>query len=317
MTPDRGDAAHDPGEGSGAEDGTRKGGTVLTLALGLLVLPVQAALFLLWSATTDLTLVEALARVLGMTSSGLPAYFLLVGMAGLLFVGLSLGLTWALAAALLRDRRRALLSVGSSLAVVLVTGLVVGSRRSALTESFVGRTDELGHRVEARIDSLAARTRLTGLRVEPGPTYTSMGAAADNPHPEWGELLWRVRITGELRVPASGPYGLVVEYRLPGEDPDAAPHAGRELELELEEGSNALDVTLDANHTRGYQGFWEPDRSGGTLTVVLRREVSPDELYGDGLGSLTGDARRLFGDAADDLEPTARTVEVLRESFEL
>lgn len=294
-----------------------RGRTALALALGLLVFPVQLGLVFLWRSATELTLVEALARPLGMTTSGLPGYVALLGLAVLIFVLVSLGTTWMLAATLLGDRRQALLSLGASLVIVLVTGLVVGGNRSALTGSLVRHTEELGRRAEGRIDSLATRTRLADLRVEPGPLYRSMGATADNPHPEWGELRWSVRIEADLRVPSSGPYGLTVEYRLAGEAGDAPPHARREAELDLTEGPNRIEVTLDANHSRGYQGFWDPQRAGGTLTVVLRRELSPTDLYGDGTDSLTRHAERLFGDAADDLEPTPRTVELLRESFEL
>lgn len=319
MRSQRDPTASGPGDAPATDPPKGKGPTARALALGLLVLPVQLGLVLLWGASTDLTLVEALARLLGMTTSGLPGYFLLLGVAAVLFLLVSLGSTWALAVAVLRDRRRALLTLGSSLAIVLVTGWVVGGYRSAMTESLVGRTEELGQRAEGRIDSLAARSRLADLRVEPGPTYASMGATADNPHPEWGALRWSVRIAADLQVPSSGPYGLTVEFRLPGESAgnDAPAHARREVELDLDEGRNRLDVTLDANHSRGYQGFWNPARSGGTLTVVLRRKVAPDELYGDGLGSLMRRARQLFGAAARDLQPTARTVELLRESYEL
>lgn len=291
-----------------------KGRRGLALALGLLVLPVQLGLLALWSAATDLTLVEALARPLGMTTSGLPGYFLVMGLAAVLFALVSLGVTYAAATALLRSRELALLSLGSAVGVLVLTGMVVAGNRSAETESVMRDAEKLSGRADERVETLASRTRLEDTRVEPGPLYESMGATADNPRPEWGELLWSVRIAGDLIVPAAGSYGLTVEYRLPGEN---EPHARVETELVLEEGRNPLDVTLDANDSRDYQGFWDPARAGGSFTVALVRELTPGELYGDGLDAVTRSAERLFGRAAEDLRPTSRTVELLRERIEL
>lgn len=290
--------------------------TWVALALGLLVLPVQLVLLLLWRAVADLPLVEALARLLGMTTSGLPGYFLLFGLGGVLVLLVSLGVTYGVAAALLRSGKRALTSLGSAVLVLLVGGAVVYGNRASRTEELSRRTEELDRRARERVETLASGTRVENLRVEPGPLYASVGATADNPRPEWGELRWSVRVTADLRVPAPGPYRLTLEYRLPGEDAGDDPHAGLETELVLREGTNALEVTLDANQTRGYQGFWDPGRSGGAVTIAVEREVSPAELYGDGAGALGRSAERLFGSALAP-EATPRTVELLRERFEL
>lgn len=314
MTSERSHNASTPDERGPSAGRDGKGRRGLALALGLLVLPVQLGLLVLWSAATDLTLVEALARPLGMTTSGLPGYFLLMGLAAALFALVSLGVTYAAAAALLRSRKLALLSLGSAVGILVLTGTVVAGNRSADTESAMRDAEKLSDRAEERVETLASRTRLEDTRVEPGPFYESMGATADNPRPEWGELLWSVRIAGDLIVPAAGTYGLTVEYRLPGED---EPHARAETELALEEGRNALDVTLDANDSRDYQGFWDPARARGSFRIVLVRELTPAELYGDGLDAVTRSAERLFGRAAEDLQPTSRTVELLRERIEL
>lgn len=290
----------------------RRGG--FAVVLGLLVLPVQLGLLALWSAATDLTLVEALARLLGMTRSGLRGYFLIMGLAAVLFALVSLGVTYAAATALLRSRKLALLSLGSAVVVLVLTGMVVAGSRSADKESVRRHAEELSGRADERVEALASQTRLEATRVEPGPLYESMGATADNPRPEWGDLLWSVRVAGDLIVPVAGSYGLTVEYRLPGEN---EPHARMDTAMALEEGRNALDVTLDANHSRDYQGYWDPARSAGSVVVVLRRELSPAELYGDGFDAVTPSAERLFGRAAEDLRPTSRTVELLRERIEL
>lgn len=301
-------------EGSTSSGWKRRRRVVLALALGLIVLPVQVGMVAVWTAATDVTVVEALARLLGMTASGLPGYFLLSGLAALLFALVAFAVTYGVAVGLLPNRKLALATLGSAVAVTLVTGFAVTANRSTRTAKLTDATEALSRQADARIEALSTGTRVLSLRAEPGPLYRSMGAITDNPRPEWGELRWSVRIRLDLRVPSAGDHELTVEYWLPTQD---APHATRERTRALEEGTNSLTITLDANDSRDYQGFWDPERSGGRVVVLLRRKLSPEELYGDGLGALGRRAERLFGAAAADLQPTSRTVEVLRESFEL